>query len=140
MKGNTKICKLSELQLVEESLKRCDHHLMTDCSIEANSGTYSESSVLILVIKYTYIHGGVMRWGKNLLQGTVNIRWKTKASGKVIAGSKRNISECYLIEIYDSVDHFIQSTIASQYNDRMGCAIGGKIMNQSGSMMLVFSK
>ena len=99
MKGNTKICKLSELQPVEESLKRCDHHLMADCSIEANSGTYSESSVLILVIKYTYIHGGVMRWGKNLLQGTVNIRWKTKASGKVIAGSKRNISECYLIEI-----------------------------------------
>ena len=103
MKGNTKICKLSELQPVEESFKRCDHHLMTDCSIEANSGTYSESSVLILVIKYTYIHGGVMRWGKNLLQGTVNIRWKTKASGKVIAGSKRNISECYLIEICDSV-------------------------------------
>ena len=84
MKCNTEIDKFPKFQTVQKSFERCDHYLMADCGIKADTGTYGKTQVYIFVIQYSDIHGGVMRRRKNLFQSTVDVRRKSQTSGEVI--------------------------------------------------------
>ena len=63
-----------------------------------------------------------------------------KISGKIIAGTHRNISHRHLRQFGDSIQHFIYRTVTAKYHNGVFFPICGNLFRNPACMSLVFSK